>query len=226
MAVHLTKNELAAIETQAQRDYKLLKRKYEKQAKDLERLMAEEKMALRDEFKGVGAGRKRKYTPNRMKNRIIDYFAKIIAMNRPPSKSGLMAHLKMHRDQFYTYASYPEFKDIMEQTSLMIENWYEEALILNKYSGSGIQFALKNRFGWADTQVLRVENLNDEQSLIRKIESLAPELVGFFQVTIPAVTRLQDVTSAITLVDKSVVEADWCESSVAPKMEVRHDEAN
>lgn len=173
--------ELNAIGKSARNDYKKLLKKYKEQQKIISELKANEKFELREQFKNLGAGRKKKYTPLRLKNKIIDYFAKMKALDRPPTKSGLMVHLKMHRDQFYQYAGYPEFKDIMEQTATMIENWYEEALILNKYSGSGIQFALKNRFGWTDTQTVQVNNTTDEKQLISKIESLAPELAEIFK---------------------------------------------
>jgi hypothetical protein len=171
------------VEKVARKDYNRLMKKYKEQQKMLNSLKMEEKMELREQFKHLAqTGRKRKYTPLRMKNRIIDYFATVRAKNKPPTKSGLMVHLKMHRDQFYAYSSYPEFKSIMEQTAQMMENWYEESLILNKYNNSGIQFALKNRFGWTDTQTVRVEDgVNAEDMLIRKIEALAPQLVGFFQ---------------------------------------------
>lgn len=173
---------ISEIESNTQKDYRRLLKKYKEQQKMLNALKKEEKLALREKFKDLSSsGRRRKYTPIRMKNKIIDYFALIQATNRPPTKSGLMVHLKMHRDQFYAYSGYPEFKDIMEQTSQMMENWYEESLILNKYNGSGIQFALKNRFGWKDTQTVEIDNGNNEDMLVRKIEALAPELVGFFK---------------------------------------------
>ncbi len=169
------------IELSARQAYLKLKKKYTEQQKMIKQLTAEEKFEFKEQFKNLGGGRKKKYTPAKMKNKIIEYFARMKALNRPPTKSGLMVHLKMHRDQFYQYATYPEFKDIMEQTATMIENWYEEALILNKYSASGIQFALKNRFGWTDTTTVKHEQLNSEDNLVRKIESLAPELAGFFK---------------------------------------------
>lgn len=172
--------------------------------------MMEEKFNLKQQFKGVGkAGRPKKYTPNRLKNRIIDYFAMVKAKNKPPTISGLMVHLRMHRDQFYQYAAYPEYKDIMEQTKNMMENWYEESLILNKYSGSGIQFALKNRFGWTDTQTVKVENGSDEASLIRKIEALAPEIAGFFVTSVPQASK-----EAIPIIEHkldNVIDVDFTE---------------
>jgi hypothetical protein len=150
----------------------------------LNSLKKSEKMEIREHFKHLSqSGRRRKYTPLKMKNKIIDYFATIQAKNRPPTISGLMTHLKMHRDQFYAYSGYPEFKDIMEQTRNMMENWYEESLVLGKYNGSGVQFALKNRFGWTDTQIIKHEETVDERQLIAKIESLAPELASLFQAT-------------------------------------------
>jgi hypothetical protein len=173
-----TENDLAKV---SKSDYNRLQAKYKEQQKILKSLKLEEKLEIREKFKHLTGGRKRKYTPLRMKNRIIDYLAQIAATSRPPTISGLMAHLKMHRDQWYAYQSYPEFKDIMEQTKNVMENWYEESLVLGRFNGTGIQFALKNRFGWTDTQIVKNEMINGEDMLIRKIEALAPEIAGFFQ---------------------------------------------
>lgn len=167
--------------SEARREYNLLMKKYREQQKILNSLKKSEKLEIREHFKHLSpVGRRRKYTPTTMKNKIIDYFATIQAKNRPPTISGLMTHLKMHRDQFYAYSGYPEFKDIMEQTRNLMENWYEESLVLGKYNGSGVQFALKNRFGWTDTQTVDVKQHTDERMLIAKIESLAPELAAIF----------------------------------------------
>jgi hypothetical protein len=188
-----------AIELSARQAYIRLKKKYTEQQKMLKQLTAEEKFEFKDSFRNLGGGRKKKYTPAKMKNKIIEYFAKMKAMSRPPTKSGLMVHLKMHRDQFYQYATYPEFKDIMEQTATMIENWYEEALILNKYNASGIQFALKNRFGWTDSTTLKLEQNNSEDNLVRKIESLAPELAGFFKAMSDKMSAEVDIPKQIMI---------------------------
>ena len=159
--------------------YQKLLKKVKDQNKQLAMLKLEGKIALREEFKAAKVGRKHKYTPRKLQNRIIDYFATIQAKGKPPTISGLMNHLHMHRDQFYTYSTYPEYKDIMEKTRNMMENWYEESLIIGKGNPQGIQFALKNRFGWTDTQIVRHEE-SGEENLVRKIEALAPELVQFF----------------------------------------------
>lgn len=176
--------------SESRREYNLLMKKYREQQKILNSLKKSEKIEIREHFKHLTpAGRKRKYTPLKIKNKIIDYFATIQAKNRPPTVSGLMTHLKMHRDQFYAYERYPEFKEIMEQTRNMMENWYEESLVLGRYNGSGIQFALKNRFGWTDTQTVKVEQEVDERQLIARIESLAPELIAVL--TANAVKQLE-----------------------------------
>jgi len=142
-----------------------------------------EKFNIRTNFAGMASsgGRPKKYTPIRLKNKIIDYFAMISATHRPPTVSGLMVHLKMNRDQFYHYYTYPEFKDIMEQTKNMMENWNEEALVLAKHNTAGIMFALKNRFGWKDLQSVETTVQIQEDQLIHRIAALAPDLVGFIQ---------------------------------------------
>lgn len=168
--------------SEARREYNLLMKKYREQQKILNSLKKSEKLEIREHFKNLSpTGRRRKYTPQTIKNKIIDYFATIMTKNKPPTVSGLMVHLKMHRDQFYAYSGYPEFKDIMEQTRNMMENWYEESVALGRFNPGGLQFVLKNRFGWTDTQTVKVENQVDERQLIAKIESLAPELAMIFQ---------------------------------------------
>ena len=60
-------------------------------------------------------GRKRTFTPTRMRNEINKYLSWCEENDRVPSIKGLMIHLKMHKSQFYTYCEYPEFTDLMEQ---------------------------------------------------------------------------------------------------------------
>lgn len=161
--------------------YRKQLKEYKSKIKELEEKVDKERFAIRDAFRGMNqpAGRKKKYTPITLKNRIIDYFAMIKALDRPPTVSGLMVHLKMHRDQFYQYYEYPEFRPVMEQTKLLIENWAEEKVVLSKYNPSGLIFVLKNRFGWKDTQTVETTSLTPEDQLIARIAALAPGLLGY-----------------------------------------------
>lgn len=166
---------------ESRREYNLLMKKYREQQKILNSLKKSEKLEIREHFKNLSpTGRRRKYTPLTIKNKIVDYFATVMAKNKPPTVSGLMVHLKMHRDQFYAYSGYPEFKEIMEQTKNLMENWYEESVALGRFNPSGLQFVLKNRFGWTDTVNVKQEVTLDEKQLVARIESLAPELAELF----------------------------------------------
>ena len=164
----------------AREKYRKMRKEYKKKEAEFLESTAKERFAIRDSFKGLNpAGRKKKYTPITLKNKIIDYFAMIKAMDKPPTVSGLMIHLKMHRDQFYCYADYPEFRPIMEQTKLLIENWAEEKIVLSKYNPSGLIFVLKNRFGWKDLTSVEQMAITPEDQLIARITALAPGLLGY-----------------------------------------------
>lgn len=160
--------------------YRKMRKEYKKKEKEFLESTAKERFAIRDSFKGLNqVGRKKKYTPITLKNKIIDYFAMIKALDKPPTVSGLMVSLKMHRDQFYQYAEYPEFRPIMEQTKLLIENWAEERVSLSKYNPSGLIFVLKNRFGWKDLTSVEQMAITPEDQLIARITALAPGLLGY-----------------------------------------------
>jgi hypothetical protein len=158
-----------------------MKKAYKKKEMELEERKLAEKFKIRQDFKGLATsrGRPKKYTVTRMKNKIIDYFAMIKALDKPPTVSGLMMHLQMHRDQFYHYYEYPEFKPVMEQTKLLIENWAEERICLSKYNPSGLIFVLKNRFGWKDLTSVEQVAVTPEDQLIARITALAPDLLGY-----------------------------------------------
>lgn len=151
-------------------------------------------------------GRKKKYTPQKLKNRIIDYFAEIMVLNKPPTVSGLMVHLKMNRDQFYQYAQYPEYRDIMEHAKNIMENWLEERLVLSKTNPSGLIFALKNRFNWKDTQTIEHEGQDlTEAELIHRIAALAPDMIQHILKTPPQIQNKVDERAAAT-VDAEILE--------------------
>lgn len=170
------------LQTESSRQvYRRQRKEYKDKAKELDQKVAEKRFAMREAFKGVHQpqGRRKKYTPITLKNRIIDYFSMMMALDRPPTKSGLMVHLKMCRDQYYQYEQYPEFANIMDQTSLIIENWAEERLVMGKYNPTGLVFMMKNRFGWKDTQTVETRNITPIEQLEARIAALAPNLISY-----------------------------------------------
>jgi hypothetical protein len=165
--------------------------------KNLERLRLERKEALsnnktvkkaiprldsgitKEIKKGLG-GRKKRYTPTKMKNEINKYFEYCETEDCIPSIKGMMIHLKMYRDQFYTYCTYPEFRDMMEQARLHIANWIEEDIYTTPGMAAGkIKYA-QNVLDWAD----KSETVNTTTQTVitvdqarAKIEMLAPKLL-------------------------------------------------
>ena len=129
--------------------------------------------------KGAG-GRKRKYTPIKMRNQINSYFELCEATDEVPSIKGLMIHLKMYKDTFYTYIEYPEFKDMLEHTRLIISNWIDTDIYHTKGLAAGKIAYAKNLHGWSD----KIETSNQTTTTVisvdqarAKIEMLAPKLL-------------------------------------------------
>ena len=126
------------------------------------------------------AGRKKRFTPTKMKNSINSYFEWCEKEDEIPSIKGLMIHLKMYRDQFYTYLEYPEFKDIMEHARLVISNWIESDIYNTKGIAAGKIAYAKNVHGWADkidTQSTVTQTVITKEQATARIEMLAPQLL-------------------------------------------------
>ena len=92
------------------------------------------------------AGRPRKFSdPKKMKELLDAYFE-----NTPDDEltiTGIVIALGINKDTFYEYANKPEFKEIITEARIKVENSYERAL--RKVGGAANIFALKN-FGWKD----------------------------------------------------------------------------
>jgi hypothetical protein len=124
-------------------------------------------------------GRKRKFTPTKMKNAINGYFDYCETEDRVPSIKGLMIHLNMYRDQFYQYLAYPEFKDIMEHARIIISEWCENDVYKTKGQASAKIAYMKNIHNWTErieTDQVITEVLTPD-SAKAKIEMLAPKLL-------------------------------------------------
>ena len=127
------------------------------------------------------AGRKRKYTPTKMKNAINKYFIWCEDEDEIPSIKGLMIHLGMYRDVFYKYLAYDGFSEIMEHAKMIIANWAEEDVYNTKGMAAGKIAYMKNVHTWSDKLETKNET-NMTQTLTvseakSRIEMLAPKLL-------------------------------------------------
>ena len=136
----------------------------------------------KDITKKKGVGRKKKFTPTKMRNAINKYLASCETLDEVPSISGLMISLKMYKDQFYTYLEYPEFADMMEHTRLIIKNWVENDIYSTKGLAAGKLAYVKNLHGWAEkidqnSTVTSHTTITNVEQARAKIEMLAPQLL-------------------------------------------------
>lgn len=130
------------------------------------------------------SGRKRKYSPVKLKNEINKYFDWCEEHDDIPSIKGLMVHIKMYKDQFYKYIKVPEYSDILEHTRMIIANWAETDVYTTKGIAAGKIAYMKNIHGWADkldtnnVTEQRVVSVDEARS---KIEMLAPMLLDLLK---------------------------------------------
>lgn len=124
------------------------------------------------------SGRNKKYTPTKLRNKVVDYFTNCYVDSKPPTVTGLTLHLKISRETFYSYMNDPSMREVLETARYMMENWLEEKLVMSKQNPTGIIFALKNRFGWKDVQTVETNgNEFSEEEILAKIAALAPKLL-------------------------------------------------
>jgi len=72
---------------------------------------------------------------------------------RPFTISGLAVHLETNRQTLLNYGDREEFFDTITRAKARIENFTEEQLFDKEARNiSGIQFNLKNNYGWVDKQ--------------------------------------------------------------------------
>lgn len=125
-------------------------------------------------------GGKKRYTPTVMRNRINQYFQWCEETRRVPSIKGLTLHLKMVRDQFYQYLTYPEFSNMMEQARLCISEWVENDIYHTPGQAAGKIAYAKNIQGWTDrletNNTTEVKHISVDEARAR-IEMLAPQLL-------------------------------------------------
>lgn len=122
-------------------------------------------------------GRKRSFTPTRMRNEINKYLTWCEENQRVPSIKGLMIHLKMHKSQFYTYCEYPEFTDLMEQARLIIGEWCENDVYHTPGAAGGKIAYMKNIHGWTEKieqETTRIISVDEAKA---RLEMLLPQLI-------------------------------------------------
>jgi hypothetical protein len=115
-----------------------------------------------------------------MKNEINNYFEVCEAKDDLPSIKGLMIHLKMYKDMFYTYKEYPEYANIMAHAQMIIANWIETDIYNTKGLCAGKSLYAKNVIGWAEktdtNNVTEIRKIQPEEARA-KITMLAPKLL-------------------------------------------------
>lgn len=165
---------------------------------------------VRDTKKST-TGRKKKYTPTKIKNKINDYFAYCEKEDDLPSIKGLMIHLNMYKDQFYQYLKYPEFTDIMEHARLIIGNWVETDIYNTKGMAAGKIAYAKNLLDWSDK--LETNNHTTQQVITvdqarAKIESLAPKLLEVLKSNTTLLQLAHRDDKVTKKIDEPVIEAE------------------
>lgn len=108
---------------------------------------------------GLG-GQPLKYTPEKLKQGIIDYFAYVDEINRerritdeklkPYTVTGLCVYLDIHRETLIEYGKRPDYAEMVKQAKQKVENYVEEGLLNGSINAIGGIFNLKNNFGWVD----------------------------------------------------------------------------
>lgn len=126
-------------------------------------------------------GRPRKFTPQKMLNRINKYFKFCEDTDSMPSIGGMMVHMKMYSSQFYGYLKHDDYSDMLEQARLTIKNWVEDDVYSTNGRTDGKIAYMKNVHAWADkletkneTEVVHIVSVDEARA---KIELLAPLLL-------------------------------------------------
>jgi hypothetical protein len=124
--------------------------------------------------------KKHKMTPRKMLEKINQYFGWCERNDEMPSISGLMIHMKMYSSGFYHFMKDERYRDMLEQTKLMIKNWAETDIYNTKGLCAGKISYAKNILGWTEKTENINTNINAELSVDQaraRIEALAPKLL-------------------------------------------------
>jgi hypothetical protein len=107
-------------------------------------------------------GRSPVKTPRQMLNGMNSYFTWCEKNDRVPSIKGMMLHMKMAREYFYRYSQYDDYKELMEQARLVMEEWVENDIYRTPGQAAGKIAYAKNIHGWAE----RLESNITQQTTI------------------------------------------------------------
>jgi len=132
----------------------------------------------------VPRGRPRKFTRTTLRNRINDYFEFVKGQTHKngkpfvPSIRGLCRYLNIDKDSWYgSYSKYEETRELCEQTTAAIEDWFVQDLYNEERSNTNKQFVAKHELGWVDKQEVIQEVRLTPETAIAKLERLAPFLL-------------------------------------------------
>jgi len=92
-------------------------------------------------------------TPEELQKCIDQYFAECDEKGKPYTVCGMAYALNCSRQTLLNYSEKGAFLDTVTRAKLKIQAYAEEHLFIVKNS-NGVQFSLKNNFGWRDKQEL------------------------------------------------------------------------
>ena len=112
-------------------------------------------------------GRPWKYTDEaELKKDIESYLSECTKKGKPPTLSGLALALDISRQTLINYGKDELFGTTVARARQTVESQWEEMLATAK--GTGVQFNLKNNFGWRDKSEREITGA-DGAPLISKI---------------------------------------------------------
>lgn len=121
---------------------------------------------------GEGGGKKRKYqSVKALDDKILEYFQVVREQTDPtyqiPTISGLALHLGfLSSKALYDYEQTPKYGESIKKARLLIEKAIEHRLVGGK-PPIGLIFALKNRFGWRDTQAMDITSNGETLGVVQ-----------------------------------------------------------
>ena len=153
----------------------------------------------------VHKGTSKKFTPTRMRNGINKYFDQCERRDVMPTIKGLTLFLKLSPGMFYTYTSYPEFREIMECARILISDWVERDIYNTPGQASGKIAYAKNLLQWSEKIETKTEHqekgVMSVENAQHLIASLAPQLAEVLK-NQHTVQQIADTTDAELVEDK------------------------
>lgn len=122
---------------------------------------------------------KLKFTPTKLKNQINRYFDRCEEQDDLPTIIGLCGFLRITRDTYNKYLSYPDMQPIILEARDIMEQWCANQIWKSQGNPQGKITIMKNLFNWSEKNEAKVEIIPpSEEELIAKIRALAPELLN------------------------------------------------